>query len=80
MKPKDEAPKEIPSVEKLYTPKEVAVPLRVNERVILDLLRKGKLGGVKVGKAWRIRESDLKAFMEQSGQAQGAAPRTPGKR
>ena len=56
MTPKEETPPEkIPSLGELYTPAEVAVTLKVKERVVLDLLRKGKLRGVKVGKVWRIR-------------------------
>ena len=55
--------KNIPPLERFYTPKEVAEALKVKERVILDMLRKGQIRGVKVGKAWRIRESDLRAFV-----------------
>jgi excisionase family DNA binding protein len=36
-------------------------------------LRTGKLPGVRIGKVWKIRESDLEAFMQQ-GYAQ--EPRT----
>lgn len=59
--------KENPALEKFYTPQEIADSLRVKERVILDLLRSGKLRGVKVGKQWRVKVSDLEAFIEQGG-------------
>ena len=76
MTPKNEAPpKKIPPMEELYTPAEVAAPLRVKERVVLELLRSGKLRGVKVGKAWRIRASDLEAFMSESGKREKKQPK-----
>ncbi|MDI6854529.1 MAG: helix-turn-helix domain-containing protein [Deltaproteobacteria bacterium] len=57
---------ESPTLEKLYTPEEAAAVLRVKPRTIMEWLRQGKLKGVKLGgKLWRIREADLRAFIEQ---------------
>ena len=33
--------------------------LKVNVRTVTNLIRSGELEGVKVGRVWRIRESDL---------------------
>lgn len=58
--------KDNPTIEKLLTPEEAAEALRVKVRTVMEWLRQGKLRGVKVGgKLWRIRESDLKAFIER---------------
>jgi excisionase family DNA binding protein len=49
-------------VEEIYTVKETAARLKVSVRAVLDWIRAGKLRAAKVGKAWRIKESDLEAF------------------
>lgn len=55
-----------PTIERLYTPEEAAEVLRVKVRTIMEWLRQGRLKGVKVGrKLWRVKESDLRAFIEQ---------------
>lgn len=50
-------------MEELLTPKEVAAKLKLSQKSILDYLRDGKLTGVKVGKHWRVRATDLEAFL-----------------
>lgn len=50
-------------MEELLTPKEVAAKLKLSEKSILDYLRDGKLTGVKVGKHWRVKATDLEAFL-----------------
>jgi len=54
-------------VEKLLTPKEVAYLLQVKPVTIMTYLRRGELKGVKVGRLWRVRNTDLEAFL-QAGQ------------
>jgi excisionase family DNA binding protein len=49
-------------VEEIYTVKETAARLKVSVRAVLDWIRASKLRAAKVGKAWRIKESDLEAF------------------
>lgn len=49
--------------DKLLTPEEAAVILRVTPKTVRDWLNKGELKGVKVGKLWRIKESDLRALL-----------------
>jgi len=60
--------------EKLYTPEGAAEALMVSPKTVREWLRTGKLGGVKVGRLWRVRESDLTAFLA-GGQAGELTPR-----
>jgi excisionase family DNA binding protein len=53
-------------MEDLYTVKEVAAKLKVSERAVLDWLRAGQLRGLRAGRAWRVKESALEAFLEAS--------------
>lgn len=46
------------------TVEEVAEMLRLNTVTIYRWLRNNKLRGIKLGKEWRIKESDLEAFLE----------------
>lgn len=63
--------------EKVYTPEAAAEALMVSPKTIREWLRTGKLGGVKVGRLWRVRESDLGAFLA-GGQVAELTPR-PGR-
>jgi acetyl-CoA synthetase len=56
-----------PCEEEFYTPDEVAQKLKVSLRTIKTHLLSGQLKGVKVGRLWRIRASDLEAFLEGKG-------------
>jgi excisionase family DNA binding protein len=53
---------------KLLTVEEAADRLAVAVRTIREWLRTGKLAGVKAGRLWRIREEDLEAFLQKSGE------------
>ncbi len=46
------------------TVEEVAAMLRLNVVTIYRWLRNNELRGIKLGKEWRIKESDLEAFLE----------------
>ncbi len=48
----------------LLTPAEIAERLQVTERTITGWLRQGRLRGFKIGKEWRIAETDFDAFLE----------------
>lgn len=50
--------------EDLLTPLEVAERLRVNREAVYKWLQSGKMKGVRVGRHWRIRSSDLDAFLQ----------------
>ena len=49
---------------RLLTPAEVATRLNVSLVTVGRWLREGKLKGVKAGRQWRVRESDLEAFLK----------------
>jgi excisionase family DNA binding protein len=51
------------STAEFLTPEEVAARLKVQPRTVQEWLRTGRLPGLKLGKLWRIRESDLEAFL-----------------
>jgi len=51
-------------VERLLTPEEVAKKLAMSVKSVRNWLRQGKLKGIKVGRLWRIRESDLEEFLK----------------
>lgn len=50
-------------VEQTYTVADAAKILRINEETCRQWLRSGRLKGVKMGRAWRIRESALEGFL-----------------
>ena len=51
--------------EKYYTVKEVARLLAVSPRTIYYLISMGELIAYKIGKAWRIKGSDIIAFLKE---------------
>ncbi|MBT9173671.1 MAG: hypothetical protein DDT21_02075 [Syntrophomonadaceae bacterium] len=50
--------------ERLLTPQQAAERLAVSPKSVRGWLRQGKLRGVRAGSLWRIRESDLEAFLD----------------
>ena len=48
----------------LYSPEEVARLLRVAEDTVRSWLRKRALRGIKAGKLWRIRGSEVRRFLD----------------
>lgn len=50
--------------ERLMTPEEVAERLAITPKTVRRFLREGRLKAVKVGRLWRVRESDLLAYMK----------------
>jgi excisionase family DNA binding protein len=49
---------------RLLTPAEIVTRLSVSLVTVGRWLREGKLKGVKAGRQWRVRESDLDAFLK----------------
>ena len=47
------------------TPEEVAERFRVSPKTVRDWLRSGELVGVKVGRSWRIKASDVDRYLEE---------------
>lgn len=50
----------------LLTPGEVAETLKVSPETIRRFLREGEMKGIKVGRHWRIKEEDLKDYIDQN--------------
>lgn len=50
----------------LYTIAEVAKILKVTERTVYNYVKAGSIRAAKIGKHWRIKALDLKAFIESS--------------
>lgn len=51
-------------IEKFFTTEQVANILQVHPFTILKFIKQGKLKGVKLGRVYRIMESDVEAFLE----------------
>mgnify|MGYP001014333966 CR=1 FL=1 len=51
--------------EKFYTIKEVAELLKVSDGGVRKWLKTGKLKGIKLGRIWRIKKSDLEEFLNE---------------
>lgn len=54
------------AIEKLYTVQEVAEILQVHERTVFRYMEAGnknQLKAFKVGRAWRIKESELNRYI-----------------
>ncbi|GHV39789.1 hypothetical protein FACS1894187_20140 [Synergistales bacterium] len=49
---------------KMYSVEGVAAALGCNARTVLNLLRSGKLHGVKVGKVWTISKQNFENFIQ----------------
>jgi excisionase family DNA binding protein len=50
---------------KFYSTNEIAELLKMNVQVIARKLKYGELSGYKIGKDWRVRESDLLQWLEK---------------
>jgi len=57
-------------MEKLYTPEEVAVNLKVSRKTIYNWIQEGRLKAVKIGHFWRISESELNRLLKGEEQKQ----------
>ena len=58
---------------RLLTVAEVAATMRVSNMTVYRLIKKGDLPALRVGKNYRIRESDVDAYLsERSVQVEGA--------
>jgi len=53
------------NIDKLFTIEEIAKILLVSGRSVTRYIESGKLKASKIG-VWRIKESDLHAFLEQT--------------
>ena len=55
----------------LLTVKEVAEILRVSQPTVLRMIDDGELRAIRVRNQWRIRRSDLEAFLQRGGSSGG---------
>lgn len=51
--------------EKFFTTEQVANILQVHPFTILKFIKQGKLKGIKLGRVYRIKESDINGFIEE---------------
>jgi len=51
--------------EKFFTTEQVANILQVHPFTILKFIKQGKLIGLKLGRVYRIKESDVEKFIEE---------------
>ena len=51
---------------KVYTPTEAAELLKVNPQTVWKYIREGRLRASKLGRVYRIRESDLELLLDQT--------------
>jgi len=59
------------SGDRLLTVAEVAATMRVSNMTVYRLIKGGELPAIRVGKNYRIRESDMDRYLEQR-QVEGA--------
>ena len=52
-------------MEKFFTTEQVANILQVHPFTILKFIKSGKLKGIKLGRVYRIKESDVQEFLEE---------------
>jgi excisionase family DNA binding protein len=50
---------------KVYTINEVEEMLTVTRRTLYSYIKDGKLKAVKIGREWRVKHSDLQAFLDR---------------
>jgi len=63
--------------EQLHTVQQAAARLKLHPKTVLRLIHEGRLRAARIGKSYRIQESDLGAF---AGVAAGARPKPVGAR
>lgn len=54
-------------MQQVFTVSEAASVLRAHPNIIRKLLNAGRLGGFRIGRAWRITDGDLDAYMAKEG-------------
>lgn len=54
-----------PAMGHFFTVTEVARQLRVSNMTVYRLISSGQLGAVRVGRSYRLREDDVRKYLEQ---------------
>jgi excisionase family DNA binding protein len=52
-------------VEKIYTTEQVAQLLQIHPLTVLKYISSGKLRAIKLGRVYRIRESEIQKFLDR---------------
>ncbi len=52
--------------ERILTPEQVAQILQIHQFTVLKLIKQGRLKASKLGRVYRIKESDVELFLEES--------------
>jgi len=55
--------------DKLLTTEQVAELLQVHPFTVLKYIKSGKIKAIKLGRVWRMRESDVERFLEERSMA-----------
>jgi excisionase family DNA binding protein len=64
-------------MENLYTISTAAAKLSLHPESVRRIIRSGELRAFKVGKGWRLRESDLKSYIDARPTNHDRADQTP---
>ncbi len=51
-------------MESLLSIDDAAAALKSHPETVRRFIREGQLAGVKLGRSWRVREADLRAFVD----------------
>ena len=57
----------------VLTPAQAADYLQVSDASVRAMLRRGALPGRKMGRLWRLRRTDLEAYLSEGSYTRGAA-------
>jgi excisionase family DNA binding protein len=64
--------------DRLFSVEETAERLGVSKYTVSDWIKAGRLKGFKIGKFWRVKESDLQAFIDNPPPLQPRGPAAKG--
>jgi len=64
-------------IERFFTTEQVANILQVHPFTILKFIKSGKLKGIKIGRVYRIKESDVRRFLGEDVEAEESKDKDP---
>lgn len=53
------------SIDEVLTVREVAEALKISEKSVREFLQTNKIAGVKIGRAWRVRRSEVDRILRE---------------
>jgi excisionase family DNA binding protein len=66
-------PDSVPVFEPLFDSVEAARLVRIHPKTVIRMARRGEINGVRFGKLWRFRLSDLQRYVDSHGLGTDAA-------